>query len=70
MLDGAPPTSLPRRVVFAPPDINEDCAVNSQDFVYFLNLFVVGDTDADYNGDGVVNSQDFVRFLNEFVAGC
>jgi hypothetical protein len=53
-----------------PPDINQDCDVNSQDFVAFLNLVVAGYHWADYNDDGAINSQDFVAFLNDFVAGC
>jgi hypothetical protein len=53
-----------------PPDINGDGAVDSQDFITFLNLFVAGDPAADFNGDGQVNSQDFTAFLNAFVTGC
>ncbi len=53
-----------------PADFNGDTAVNSLDFVAFLNAFVSGDPKADFNGDTVVNSLDFVAFLNAFVAGC
>jgi 6-phosphogluconolactonase (cycloisomerase 2 family) len=52
------------------PDFNGDTGLNSQDFIAFLNAFVVNDPSADYNNDGTVNSQDFIAFLNDFVAGC
>ena len=51
-------------------DYNEDWAVNSLDFIVYLNLFVVGDSRADFNGDCVVDSLDFVAYLNAFVQGC
>lgn len=51
-----------------PPDWNGDTVLNSQDFIAFLNDFVLGN--ADYNGDTTTNSQDFIAFLNDFVAGC
>ena len=51
-------------------DFNNDCAVNSLDFLAFLNAFVAGDRSADINGDGNVNTLDFLAFLNLFVAGC
>ena len=53
-----------------PADLNADGAVNSQDFILFLNLFIAQDPAADFNGDGQINSQDFIAFLNAFVAGC
>ncbi|MBK7405138.1 MAG: hypothetical protein IPJ41_11020 [Phycisphaerales bacterium] len=52
------------------PDINGDGAVNTQDFIAFLNLWVAKDSTSDWNNDGVVNTQDFVAFLNDWVAGC
>ena len=51
-------------------DMNGDHAVNSQDFIAFLNAFVAGDPSADFTGDGSVNSQDFVAFLDVFAGGC
>ena len=53
-----------------PPDFNGDGAVNTQDFIAFLNAWVAHDPRADWNGDGTVNTQDFIAFLNEWVAGC
>ena len=53
-----------------PADFNGDTAVNTLDFVAFLNAFVAGDAAADFNGDTAVNTLDFVAFLNAFVAGC
>jgi hypothetical protein len=55
---------------FCVADFNEDGAVNSTDFVAFLNAFVAADPFADVDGEGRINSQDFVAFLNAFVAGC
>ena len=52
------------------PDLNRDGAVDSRDFVLFLNWFTSGDPEADYNEDGAVDSRDFTAFLNDFVAGC
>ena len=53
-----------------PADFDGDGEVNSQDFIGYLNAFVVGDSAADFDGDGEVNSQDFIGYLNAFVAGC
>jgi hypothetical protein len=52
------------------PDVNSDGAVNTQDFLYFLNLWTAGDPLADWNADGAVNTQDFLAYLNDWVAGC
>lgn len=53
-----------------PADFNSDGAVDSKDFIAFLNAFVDADTSADFNHDGSVDSKDFIAFLNAFVAGC
>lgn len=51
-------------------DINGDGAVNTLDFVFFLNLFNAGDGQADWNEDGAVNTLDFLAFLNDWSVGC
>lgn len=51
-------------------DLNDDGAVNTQDVLAFLNLWVAGDPIADWNHDGVVDTRDVTAFLNEWVAGC
>jgi hypothetical protein len=57
-------------VVPCAADFNYDGAVNSLDFIAFLNAFTAGDPSADFNGDGAINSLDFIAFLNAFTAGC
>lgn len=57
-------------VVSCPPDFNMDCAVNTLDFLAYLNAFSAGDPAADFNGDGSINTLDFLAFLNAFNAGC
>ena len=52
------------------PDLNNDCAVNTQDFAEYLNLWAGGDPLADWNGDTAVNTQDFAAFLNDWAIGC
>lgn len=51
-------------------DINGDGAVNTQDFLAYLNLWTASDPEADFDGNGTVNTQDFLLFLNEWTAGC
>lgn len=53
-----------------PADFNGDGAVNTLDFLDFLNAFSIGDPSADFNGDGNVNTLDFLDFLNAFNARC
>jgi hypothetical protein len=53
---------------YADVDLNQDCNVDSQDFIIFLNAFVAGDPLADFDGDGDVDSQDFIAFLNAFTS--
>lgn len=53
-----------------PADFNGDGAVNTLDFIDFLNAFSAGDARADWNDDGTINTLDFLAFLNEFNAGC
>ena len=51
-------------------DFNGDGAVNTQDFIAYLNAWSARDPRADVNADGVVNTQDFIAFLNLWSAGC
>jgi hypothetical protein len=51
-------------------DLNGDGAVNTQDFLLYLNYWSSGNLLADWNGDGTVNTLDFVAFLNGWAAGC
>jgi hypothetical protein len=51
-------------------DVNDDGALNSQDYFDFLIAFFDGSPAADFNGDGPVNSQDFFDFLLCFFDGC
>lgn len=53
-----------------PADFNGSGAVNTADFVAFLNAWVRGDPRADFTGDGVLDTADFVAFLNLWAAGC
>ncbi len=69
------PTTTPRGVGLAVintcrPDLNGDGAVNSLDFVLFLNHWTTSHPIADWNRDGVVNTIDFLAFLNDWIAGC
>ncbi|MCW5776971.1 MAG: hypothetical protein KIS87_11075 [Phycisphaeraceae bacterium] len=52
------------------PDVNDDCAVDTNDVLQYLNLWASGDARADWNTDDVVNTIDFLAFLNEWVIGC
>jgi hypothetical protein len=51
-------------------DLNGDGAIDSKDFILFLNWFSAGAPSADYNRDGSVDSSDFIAFLNDFAVGC
>jgi hypothetical protein len=51
-------------------DFNGDGAVDTQDFLAFLNAWAAGDLLADWNGDGTINTQDFLAYLNDWAAGC
>ncbi len=53
-----------------PADFNVDCAVNTQDFIDFLNAWNQNEPHADYNNDTFFNTADFIAFLNVFAAGC
>lgn len=53
-----------------PADFNGDGAVDSLDFLAFLNAFAARDPAADFNDDGAVDTLDFLSFLNSFVSGC
>jgi|GEM_PF-2074279 len=53
-----------------PADFNQDCTVNSLDFIAFLNAYTSGNKSADWNGDTVVNSLDFIAFLNDYNSAC
>ncbi|MCC7387956.1 MAG: VCBS repeat-containing protein [Phycisphaerales bacterium] len=61
-----------------PADFNHDGAVNTSDFVAFLNAWAHqrnqdctgGGCSADFNDDGQVDTSDFVAFLNTWAQGC
>jgi hypothetical protein len=54
----------PTLALLHPADWDLSGAVDSNDFMVFLNDFFAGS--ADYNHDGTCNSQDFFDFLNDF----
>jgi hypothetical protein len=47
----------------SPADITGDGAVNTQDFVAYLNLWANSLPGADFNRDGGIDTQDFIAFL-------
>ncbi len=53
-------------------DYNRDGALNTLDFIAYLNDFTgaTDEGDPDLNQDGEVNTLDFLLFLNLFTAGC
>lgn len=51
-------------------DVNDDCAVDFNDLLVFLNWFNTSDARADFNGDGAVDFNDVLEFLNLSNAGC
>ncbi|HZW08770.1 MAG TPA: GC-type dockerin domain-anchored protein [Phycisphaerales bacterium] len=51
-------------------DFNLDGAVDTRDFVAFLNAWNARDPRADANGDGAIDSRDVIAFLNTWTAGC
>jgi probable HAF family extracellular repeat protein len=56
-------------------DFNGDGALNSSDFIAFIDAFLCPDGDpmcpgADFNADGVENSADFFDFIIAFFTGC
>jgi len=58
-----------------PADLNDDAAVDANDFFDYLDLFSSGDPAADLTGqggdpDGMLDADDFFQFLNLFAAGC
>lgn len=57
-------------VITCPTDTNLDGAVNTLDFLEYLNLWTNGDPEADWNEDGTVNTLDFLAYLNAWTAGC
>lgn len=57
-------------VITCPADSNLDGAVNTLDFLEYLNLWTSGDPKADWNEDGTVNTLDFLAYLNAWTAGC
>ncbi|MFG0242454.1 MAG: GC-type dockerin domain-anchored protein [Phycisphaerales bacterium JB054] len=57
-------------LITCPTDTNLDGAVNTLDFLEYLNLWTNGDPEADWNEDGTVNTLDFLAYLNAWTAGC
>lgn len=51
-------------------DWNDDDAVNTLDFLAYLNDWTAMEHRADLNLDDVVNTLDFLEFLNLWVNGC
>lgn len=70
IIDGSPQFIGVLGSADCPADFNGDGAVNTLDFLDFLNAFSAGDPSADFNGDGNVNTLDFLAFLNAFNEGC
>lgn len=55
----------------ADPGFGEpDGVLDTEDFLYFLQLFANGNPTADFNGDGIIDADDFFLFLSEFSLGC
>ncbi len=52
------------------PDINDDNAINTNDFFAFLALYQAQDPGADATGEGDINTNDFFAFLASFQQGC
>ncbi|MDX9911174.1 MAG: GC-type dockerin domain-anchored protein [Phycisphaerales bacterium] len=53
-----------------PADWVTDGAVDSSDYLEFLNLYSAMDPQADLNNDGFWNSTDFQDYLNLYSAAC
>lgn len=52
-------------------DFNRDGAIDTRDFVAYLNAWAAGADSADIAAPfGVVDSRDFIEYLNSFAAGC
>ena len=51
-------------------DWNNDAAVDTQDFIAYLNTWSAKSPGADLDGNGTVNTADFIAFLNLWAAGC
>ncbi|MDX9912022.1 MAG: M12 family metallo-peptidase [Phycisphaerales bacterium] len=65
-------TSSPASVSVTTPcdaDCDGNCAVNSSDFLCFLNQFDSRDPSADLTNDGEFDSSDFLAYLNRY-SGC
>ncbi|MDX9910521.1 MAG: peroxidase family protein [Phycisphaerales bacterium] len=60
-------TNLQPNVFYVTGDFNNDAAIDSADFLAFLNAYVTSHPHADMNKDGVFNSSDFLTFLNAYV---
>jgi hypothetical protein len=74
-LFGAGETRIPYdqghiQLVLCEPDWNDDGALDSRDFIAYLNDWVAGDPQADINDDGVVDTRDFIQYLNLWTGGC
>ncbi|HZW09530.1 MAG TPA: GC-type dockerin domain-anchored protein [Phycisphaerales bacterium] len=57
-------------LVPCPADTSGDGAVNTIDFITFLNLWNAEDRLADYDSNGVINTVDVITFLNLWTGGC
>lgn len=64
------PAPMWRRPNPCPADFSGDGAVNTADFIQFLNAWAGHEPWADFTGDGEVNTPDVIAFLNAWVAGC
>ncbi len=53
-----------------PPDLDEDCDADGDDFFLYLDYFASGDPRADMDGDGDGDADDFFLYLDLFAAGC
>jgi hypothetical protein len=51
-------------------DFNLDGAVDTRDFLAFLNAWTARDPRSDSNNDGTIDSRDVLAFLNTWTVGC
>ncbi|MBM4108444.1 MAG: hypothetical protein FJ255_06465 [Phycisphaerae bacterium] len=54
----------------SPADLDENGAIDFNDFLAFMNLFNASDLCVDYDASGAIDFNDFLAFMNLFNAGC
>lgn len=50
-------------------DLDLNGVTNTQDFIFFLNLWASNDPDGDVDGNGIIDTRDFIFFLNLWADG-